>query len=132
LRRRGRARVAAASGSDRGGFRFADLMLDLRTRQLTRFDGTRIPLTNREYALLFALLRRAGRTLTRERLLSATRRHQDVFGRSIDIMVLRLRRKLEGYPRTQRIIETKRGIGYAIEIAVERLGQASMKDVNFE
>jgi DNA-binding response OmpR family regulator len=55
-----------------------------------------------------------------------------VFGRSIDIMVLRLRRKLEGYPRTQRIIETKRGIGYAIEIAVERLGQASMKDVNFE
>jgi DNA-binding response OmpR family regulator len=121
LRRRGRAQVAPTSGLDRGGFRFADLTLDLRTRHLTRSDGARISLTNREYALLFALLCRAGRTLTREHLLSATRLHQDVFDRSIDVVVLRLRRKLEGYPGARRIIETKRGIGYAIEIDVKRL-----------
>ena len=121
LRRRGRARVAAASGLDLGGFRFADLTLDLRTRHLTRSDETHISLSNREYALLHALLDRAGRTLTREHLVSATRLHQDVFDRTIDVLVLRLRRKLEGYPGAPRIIETKRGIGYAIEIAVQRL-----------
>jgi two-component system OmpR family response regulator len=121
LRRRGRARVADASGLDRGGFRFANLTLDSRGRHLTRSDGRRISLTNGEYALLFALLCRAGRTVTREHLVNATRHHQEVFDRTIDVVVLRLRRKLEGYPGARRIIETKRGIGYAIEIDVERL-----------
>ena len=120
LRRRGRTRAAAVRGFDGGGFRFADLTLAVRTRHLTRSDGTRIFLTNREYALLLALLCRAGRTLTREHLLGATRPHQDAIDRSIDVMVLRLRRKLEAGPGAQRIIETKRGIGYVIEIAVER------------
>ena len=121
LRRRGRTQVAAVRDCDGGGFRFAGLTLDLRTQYLTRSDGTRIPLTRREYALLCALLCKAGRTLTRESLLSATRLHQDVVDRSIDVMVLRLRRKLEATAEAQRIIETKRGIGYAIEIAVERV-----------
>jgi DNA-binding response OmpR family regulator len=58
--------------------------------------------------------------LTREYLLSATRPHQDAIDRSVDVMVLRLRRKLEAGPGAQRNIETKRGIGYVIEIAVER------------
>jgi DNA-binding response OmpR family regulator len=120
LRRRGRARMAAARDGDGGGYRFAGLMLDLRTRSLTRSDGTRIALTRREYALLCALLCKAGRTLTREYLVSATRQHQDVIDRSIDVMVLRLRRKLEASREAQRIIETKRGFGYVIEIAVER------------
>jgi DNA-binding response OmpR family regulator len=120
LRRRGRTPAASARDCDGGGYRFAGLTLDLRTQHLTRSDGTRIPLTRREYALLCALLQKAGRTLTRVHLLNATRLHHDVFDRSIDVMVLRLRRKLEAAPEAQRIIETKRGIGYAIEIAVER------------
>jgi DNA-binding response OmpR family regulator len=77
-------------------------------------------LTRREHGLLCALLCKAGWTLTREQLLGATPPHQDVIDRSIDVMVLRLRRKLDAAPEAQRIIETKRGIGYAIEIAVER------------
>lgn len=127
VRRRGRARGAAARDLDGSGYRFVDLTLDLRTRLLTRTNGTRIALTSGEYALLNALLCGAGRTLTREHLLSATRLHQDVIDRSIDVMVLRLRRKLEGCPGAQRIIETKRGVGYAIEIAVERLGSSAAK-----
>ena len=70
--------------------------------------------------MLCALLCSAGRTLTREHLLIATRPHRDAIDRSVDVMVLRLRRKLEASPETQRIIGTKRGIGYAIEIVVER------------
>jgi two-component system, OmpR family, response regulator len=122
LRRRGRTREAVGLGVDNGAFRFADLRLDLQTRHLTRADGTRIFLTNREYALLLALLCRAGCSLTRERLLSAIRLRQDAVDRSIDVVVLRLRRKLEAVPGAQRIVETKRGIDYAIEIPVERLG----------
>jgi two-component system OmpR family response regulator len=127
LRRRGRTRAPAARRSDRGGFRFGDLTLDLRTRHLTRSDASRIFLTNREYALLLALVYRAGQTLTREQLQRATRPHQDVIDRSIDVIVLRLRRKLETSPGAQRIIETKRGMGYAIAIAVERFEYGSAK-----
>lgn len=126
LRRRGRTRVAAVCDRD-GGYRFAGLTLNLCTRNLTRSDGIRIPLTRREYGVLCALLCGAGRTLTREHLLSATQPHQDAIDRSVDVMVLRLRRKLETSPGAQRIIETKRGIGYAIEIAVERLESESRK-----
>ena len=120
LRRRGRVRVAAVPRLDRGGFRFADLTLDLQTRHLTRSDGTRIFLTNREYTLLVALLSKAGWTLTRKHLLNAIWPNPDAINRSIDVMVLRLRRKLEACPGAQSIIATKRGLGYAIEIAVER------------
>jgi len=129
LRRRRRVRVAGAPDCDGGGYRFAGLTLDLRTRSLTRSDGSLIALTRREYALLCALLRKAGRTVTREHLLSATRPHQDVIDRSVDVTVLRLRRKLEASPKAQRVIETKRGIGYAIEIAVERFELGSKKDI---
>jgi len=45
-------------------------------------------------------------------LLQATRIHEDVFDRSIDVQVLRLRRKLETDPNTPRVILTERGVGY--------------------
>jgi two-component system, OmpR family, response regulator len=121
LRRRGRARRVGPSLSEVRGYQFGDLTLDLRTRHLTRSDGTRIPLSSREYALLLAFLNKPDRTFTRQQLLRMTKLHQNATDRSIDVLVLRLRRKLEGHPSAQRIIETKRGIGYTMEIAVKRL-----------
>ena len=121
LRRRGRARRVEPSPSETRGYQFGDLTLDVRTRHLTRSDGTRIPLSSREYALLLAFLNKPDRTFTRHQLLRMTKLHQNATDRSIDVLVLRLRRKLEGDPRTQRIIETKRGIGYTMEIDVKRL-----------
>jgi hypothetical protein len=59
------------------------------------------------------------RQLTREHLLQATRMHEDVFDRSIDVQVLRLRRKLEIDPSTPRIIRAVRGIGYVFGLPVE-------------
>ncbi len=55
------------------------------------------------------------------RLLSSTRIHEDIFDRSIDVQVLRLRRKLETDPSAPRIIQTERGIGYVFSLPVERL-----------
>jgi hypothetical protein len=51
------------------------------------------------------------RPLSREYLLQATRLHEDIFDRSIDVQVLRLRRKLEADPKAPRVIKTERGVG---------------------
>ena len=72
-----------------------------------------------EYALLLAFLEAPQRTLSREHLLRATRMHEDIFDRSIDVQVLRLRRKLETAPRAPRVILTERGVGYVFALPVE-------------
>ena len=61
-------------------------------------NGIPVALTKGEYALLIAFLDAPQRPLSREHLLQATRIHEDVFDRSIDVQVLRLRRKLETDP----------------------------------
>ena len=84
------------------------------------FDGENpVPLSKGEYALLLAFLEAPQRPLTREHLLQATRIHEDIFDRSIDVQVLRLRRKLEADPSAPRVIQTERGVGYVFAIPVE-------------
>jgi DNA-binding response OmpR family regulator len=78
-------------------------------------------LTKGEYALLLAFLDAPQRPLSREHLLQATRVHEDVFDRSIDVQILRLRRKLERDPSAPRFIQTERGVGYVFAVAVERV-----------
>jgi DNA-binding response OmpR family regulator len=76
-------------------------------------------LTKGEYALLVAFLESPQRPLTREQLLQATRVHEDIFDRSIDVQVLRLRRKLETDASAPRVIQTERGVGYLFAVPVE-------------
>ena len=57
--------------------------------------------------------------MAREHLLQATGAHEDVFDRSIDVHVLRLRRKLEAGLNAPRIIQTERGVGYVFALPVE-------------
>jgi DNA-binding response OmpR family regulator len=78
-----------------------------------------VVLSKGEYALLIAFLEAPQRFLTREHLLQATRLHEDIFDRSIDVQVLRLRRKLEIDPRAPRVIQTQRGVGYVFALPVE-------------
>ncbi len=117
--------AGARSGSEReaasGGFRFEGWHLDLRARRLLNPEATHVPLTKGEYALLVAFLMAPGRPLTREHLLQATRVHEDAFDRSIDVQVLRLRRKLETDPSAPRAIQTERGVGYRFGLAVQRI-----------
>jgi two-component system, OmpR family, response regulator len=87
-----------------------------------RFGGWTLDrLTKGEYALLNAFLDAPQRPLSREHLLQATRIHEDVFDRSIDVQILRLRRKLEADPTAPRIIRTERGVGYVFVLPVEHL-----------
>jgi two-component system OmpR family response regulator len=103
-------------------YRFGDFELNLRTRRLKRQDGRAINLTNGEVNLLAALLAAPGRVLTRDQLLEASRVYDnEVYDRTIDIQVLRLRRKIEEDAAQPRYIVTERGIGYLFSAPVEVL-----------
>lgn len=105
----------------RGGYRFNGWELRRKTRTLTDPLGADVPLTKSEYNLLVAFLAAPGRPLSREHLLQATRTHEDIFDRSIDVQVLRLRRKLEADPSQPRLIRTQRGVGYVFAADVQPL-----------
>jgi two-component system OmpR family response regulator len=121
LRRFDVGRPTPARDPERGRFRFSGWQLDRRVRQLTDPTGTPVPLTKGEYAMLLAFLEAPQRPLSREHLLQATRIHEDVFDRSIDVQILRLRRKLERDPSAPRVIRTERGVGYVFAVPVERI-----------
>src|ERR1700759_236375 len=119
LRRQEMGRSARASAPERGGYRFNGWVLDRRSRKLVDPGSSLVSLSKGEYALLLAFLESPQRPLSRERLLQATRIHEDIFDRSIDVQVLRLRRKLEVDPSAPRVIQTERGVGYVFTAAVE-------------
>ena len=121
LRRRETGRIASQREAAEGRCRFGTWQVDRRTRRLTNFAGDPVALTKGEYALLLAFLDAPQRPLSREHLLQATRLHEDVFDRSIDVQILRLRRKLETDPSAPGIIQTERGVGYVFTLPVEPL-----------
>src|SRR5580658_4139078 len=112
LRRREAGPAASQRDAERGRYRFGGWQIDRRTRRLIDPNGAPVSLTKGEYALLIAFLDAPQRPLAREHLLQATRVHEDVFDRSIDVQVLRLRRKLESDSSMPRVIQTERGVGY--------------------
>jgi two-component system OmpR family response regulator len=121
LRRREAGQVTVQRDSERGRCRFGGWQLDRRTRRLSNPEGLPVALTKGEYALLVAVLDAPQRPLSREHLLQATRIHEDVFDRSIDVQVLRLRRKLEADMSAPSFIQTERGVGYVFVLPVESL-----------
>ena len=121
LRRFDSGRITPARDPERGRFRFCGWQLDRKIRRLTDPAGAPVALTKGEYALLLAFLDAPQRPLSREHLLQATRVHEDVFDRSIDVQILRLRRKLERDPSAPRVIQTERGVGYVFAVPVERV-----------
>ncbi|WP_052120085.1 winged helix-turn-helix domain-containing protein [Inquilinus limosus] len=119
LRGRDAPRTASQRAPERGRCRFGGWQLERRLRRLTDPQGTVVTLSKSEYALLVAFVEAPQRPLSREQLLQATRVHEDVFDRSVDVQVLRLRRKLEADPRDPQIIRTERGVGYVFTLPVE-------------
>ena len=96
--------------------RFGDFTLDLDGCLLSNTDGDNIPLTRSEFALLREFIRHPGRVLSRDYLLDALGgKRPDPFDRSIDMLVGRLRKKIEADPKQPRLIVTVPGEGYRFD-----------------
>jgi two-component system OmpR family response regulator len=109
----------SVSGSAVTRLRFRDWTIDLRLRELRDPEGAQVPLTSAEFDLLQAFCERPGRVLTRDSLLNMTRgRAGASFGRSIDVLISRLRRKLDRTEGTS-MIRTVRIGGYIFTPVVE-------------
>lgn len=105
----------AAERSASGLYSFSGWRLDCDARQLTSPAGENVRLTRGEFDVLAALARNAGRALTRDQLLDMTQHDGEaVIDRTIDVLVGRLRRKIEGDSRHPGIILTVHGVGYRL------------------
>src|SRR5471030_1850059 len=117
-----RPHAPAEHAADRGGA--ADplwrLELDTTARHLVDAAGTMVALSGAEYRLLRVFLDHPQRVLTRDQLLNLTQgRDADLFDRSIDLLVSRLRQRLLDDAREPRYIKTLRSEGYIFSAAVE-------------
>lgn len=102
--------------------KFGQFIFDADRRELIDDQEVATPLSYGEYLLLSAFLHRPNIVLTRDQLLDITRgRAANLFDRSIDNQVSRLRRKIEDDPKDPKIIQTIWGGGYKFVGAVERL-----------
>src|SRR5260370_14262182 len=101
-------------------YRFAGWELNVRLRRLRSPQGEIIPTTNSEFNLLVAFLAAPQRVLSPEQLLELSRLHDDeVYDRSVDVQVGRLRRKIEPKGMRTHLIRTERGAGYVFTAVVE-------------
>ncbi len=107
--RRQRAVPAAARGQQRV---FQDLVINLETREVLR-QGQPVELTGTEFELLALLAAEPGRVFSRDDILNRLRGHEaDLYTRAVDIVVSRLRKKLEPLD----CIKTLRNAGYTLAV----------------
>jgi len=101
-------------------YRFGGWELNVRLHRLRGPQGRDIEISRGEFSLLCALLSSPQRILTRDQLLELSRMHStEVYDRSIDVQILRLRRKIELDPTQPQFIKTERGTGYYFNAPVK-------------
>jgi two-component system phosphate regulon response regulator OmpR len=110
--RRQEQRIPSAPTTDAATVSFGDFTFDPSTRSLSR-NGEAITITSGEFALLKVFVDHPRQPLSRDRLMQLARgRELDVFDRSIDVQVSRLRRLIEPDPAHPRYLQTMWGFGY--------------------
>jgi DNA-binding response OmpR family regulator len=115
LRRQGKGAPALGPPADHRPevIKMGVCTLDLAAHHLYDANGEEVPLTSMEFDLLHAFATRPDRVLSRNQLLElAHHREADVFDRSIDIRMARIRRKIEVDPEKPQVLKTVRGAGY--------------------
>lgn len=112
LRRKGPDEIPGAPSETPQTFQFGDFILDLGTRTLKR-NGETISLTTGEFSVLKVFARHARQPLSREKLMELARgREYEVFDRSLDVQISRLRKLIEPDPSNPIFIQTVWGLGY--------------------
>ena len=93
--------------------RFSGWTLNMNLRRLISPDGEEVSLTRGEFELLSALVSRPGHVMTRDNLLDdLNHREWDPNDRTVDVLIGRLRRKIEADPKKPSLIMTVHGVGY--------------------
>ena len=111
-------KTAMTAPSER--FSFDRWTFNVAQRELIDEKGVTVPLSTGEFLMLEAFVARPNVVLSRDQLLDITRgRAPNVFDRSIDNQVSRLRKKIEEDPKNPKIIKTVWGGGYQFVAAVE-------------
>jgi two-component system phosphate regulon response regulator OmpR len=108
-------RTAGASGAlaDSGQVRIGRCMLDRAAHRLTDEQGNEVPMSPLEFALLKALSDHPNRVLSRDRILNLSGQGDwEPFDRSVDLRIMRLRKKIEPDPEHPQYIRTVRSEGY--------------------
>ncbi|MCX7098439.1 MAG: response regulator [Methylococcales bacterium] len=96
-------------------FRIGQCDLDLREHSLYGQDGAEIAITSMEFDLLKVFVEHPNKVMNRDQIMAlACHRDWDVYDRSIDLRVMRLRRKIEVDPDKPEILKTVRGAGYML------------------
>ena len=95
-----------------GRVRIGRCVLDVAAHRLTDENGEEVPMSPLEFDLLKALSEHPNQALSRERILNLNQRDWDPFDRSVDLRIMRLRRKIEPDPTHPRYIRTIRNEGY--------------------
>jgi len=112
LRRKPRGGPPGAPGAEDGAHRFGPFEFSPATRELKK-DGKAVPLTTGEYSVLKVLVEHPRQPLSRDKLMELARgREYEVFDRSIDVQISRLRKLVEEDPAHPRYIQTVWGHGY--------------------
>lgn len=102
-------------------YRFGPWIIDFTSRVVCNDQHQTISLTQAEFSLLETLVRSPNHVFTRDQLLEKTRGiDADIFDRTIDVIILRLRRKIEFNPKNPTWIRTERGMGYSLSAQVVR------------
>ena len=108
---------------------FARYRLDLAGHSLLDTAGKEIPLTHGEFGLLRVLVQRAGRVPSRDQLLQLlSGRDAEAYDRSIDMQIVRLRRKIEPDPKRPTLIVTIPNSGYKFTATVRQAEPAALPD----
>lgn len=103
-------------------FAFDGWQLDLARRELRKTDGSQQELTTAEFNMLEMFVKRPSRVLSRDNIMDLLKGHDwSPFDRSIDSLVVRVRRKIEAAPDHPRIIKTVRGVGYVMAAEVKKV-----------
>jgi two-component system phosphate regulon response regulator OmpR len=107
-------RTSAAGRAELGAerVRIGRCVLDIAAHRLTDEAGAEVPMTPLEFDLLKAFAEHPNRPLSRERILNLQAQDWDPFDRSVDLRIMRLRRKIEPDAAQPRFIRTIRNEGY--------------------
>ena len=115
-----RSSEGAAKAPKSRVYRFVGWSIDVVRRELRNPDGALVPTTDTEFDLLTVFVENPQRVLSREHLLDRLRgREVQAFDRSIDVAVMRLRRKVESDPTRPELIKTVRNGGYVLTADIE-------------